>query len=86
MAERGSNELEQQLTEMQRKYRMLEGNQKKWTENSQYTIRRQRLAIEKLKADNAALKEELAKASKAELANPPASLTEKLDALHEQVR
>mmetsp|Transcript_37189 Transcript_37189/g.91942 ORF Transcript_37189/g.91942 Transcript_37189/m.91942 type:complete len:559 (-) Transcript_37189:205-1881(-) len=55
-----TSEVETQLAELHRKYRIMEGNRKSYSEDSQNHIRRQRQTIEKLKADNQALKNELA--------------------------
>uniref|UniRef100_A0A7S0SDG4 ODAD1 central coiled coil region domain-containing protein n=1 Tax=Mantoniella antarctica TaxID=81844 RepID=A0A7S0SDG4_9CHLO len=67
-----TSEVEDQLAELHRKYRIMEGNRKSYSEDSQNHIRRQRQAIEKLKEDNASLKTELAMELKdAALAPPP---------------
>ena len=44
---------------MQRKYKIMEGNRKSYTEDAQHHIRRQRKTIDKLKFDNIKLKTEL---------------------------
>mmetsp|Transcript_2665 Transcript_2665/g.3018 ORF Transcript_2665/g.3018 Transcript_2665/m.3018 type:complete len:559 (-) Transcript_2665:802-2478(-) len=54
------SEVETQLAEMHRKYRIMEGNRKSYSEDSQVIIRRQRATIEKLKNDNISLKNEIA--------------------------
>lgn len=69
----GNADVEQQLADLHRKYRIMEGNRKSYSEDSQNIIKRQRAAIEKLKQDSAALKEELAMESKDDLA--PASMS-----------
>eukprot|EP00899_Mesostigma_viride_P016003 jgi/Mesvir1/24403/Mv11071-RA.1 len=56
----GPTEVEAQVAELQRRYRLMEGTRKSYTEDSQNVIRRQRSAIEKLKEDNVALRQELA--------------------------
>ena len=60
-----------QLAELHRKYRIMEGNRRQYSEDSQNVIRRQRAAIDKLKADNLALKQELALETRADFVAPP---------------
>ena len=64
--EEGDVELE--LAALQRKYRIMEGNRKSYSEDSQKTIANQRLTIEKLKKDNNSLKTEINLHKKRELA------------------
>jgi hypothetical protein len=47
------------LLDLQRKYKIMEGNRKSYTEDAQHHIRRQRQTIDKLKFDNSQLKTEL---------------------------
>ena len=47
------------LLDLQRKYKIMEGNRKSYTEDAQHHIRRQRQTIDKLKFDNNQLKTEL---------------------------
>ena len=49
----------------------MEGNRRQYSEDSQNVIRRQRAAIDKLKADNLALKQELALETRADFVAPP---------------
>lgn len=56
-------DVDSQLVEMQRKYRIMEGNRKSYSEDSQNIIKRQRATIEKLKSENDQLKEELSRSS-----------------------
>ena len=53
------DDVELQVAEIQRKYRIMEGSRRSYSEDSQATIRRQRATIEQLKADNTKLKEQL---------------------------
>merc|ERR1711871_325523 len=48
-----------ELAELHRKYKVMEGDRKAFTEDSQKLIKRQRAHIDKLKRDNEALKDEL---------------------------
>eukprot|EP00742_Colponemidia_sp_Colp-10_P000533 GILJ01000580.1.p1 GENE.GILJ01000580.1~~GILJ01000580.1.p1 ORF type:complete len:574 (-),score=156.25 GILJ01000580.1:1098-2819(-) len=57
--------MENELQDLHRKYRMIEGDRKAYSDDSQTTIRKQRNTIEKLKKDNELLKEELAVESRA---------------------
>jgi len=59
-----------QLADLQRKYRIMEGNRKAYSEDSQKLIVTQRGQIEKLKTENKALKDELAMETKGALAPP----------------
>jgi len=54
-----ADNVQSELDELQRKYRMMEVNRKTYNEDSQNTIRMQRQQIEKLKKDNDRLKEDL---------------------------
>eukprot|EP00736_Rhodelphis_marinus_P009779 Rmarinus@m.17933 len=60
----GSQSIDQQLSELQRKYKIMEGDKSKYSEESNNILRKQRNAIEKLKRDNEALREELAMESR----------------------
>lgn len=53
------DDVELQVAEIQRKYRIMEGSRRSYSEDSQATIRRQRATIEQLKADNSKLKQQL---------------------------
>ncbi|KAK3273593.1 Outer dynein arm protein 1 [Cymbomonas tetramitiformis] len=59
MSKQANSEVETQLVELQRKYRVMEGNRKAYSDDSQSIIKRQRATIEKLKLDNSSLKAEL---------------------------
>lgn len=54
------DDVQQELDDLQRKYRMMEINRKSYSEDSQNTIRMQKQQIDKLKKDNERLKEDLA--------------------------
>ena len=73
--------METQVQEMHRKYRIMEGNRKAYSEDSQNVIRRQRAAIEKLKLDNAMLKAELALESRDKLGAPSLSSQKQIEKL-----
>mmetsp|Transcript_22591 Transcript_22591/g.31476 ORF Transcript_22591/g.31476 Transcript_22591/m.31476 type:complete len:541 (-) Transcript_22591:280-1902(-) len=60
VGERTKGEMEVQLADMQRKYRIMEGNRKNYSEDSQGIIRRQRATIDKVKLDNESLNREIA--------------------------
>lgn len=45
-----------QLADLQRKYRIMEGNRKSYSDDSQNVIKKQRVAIEQVKEENAALR------------------------------
>ena len=50
-----ADNVQSELDDLQRKYRLMEVNRKNYNEDSQNTIRMQRQQIEKLKKDNCAL-------------------------------
>merc|ERR1719329_1753658 len=56
----GAEQVQTELDDLQRKYRMMEVNRKTYAEDSTNTIRMQRQQIDKLKKDNERLKEDLA--------------------------
>ena len=58
------------LLDLQRKYKIMEGNRASYTEDAQGHIRRQRQTIDKLKFDNTQLKTEL-KSTQSEDASAP---------------
>ena len=60
----GEGAVEAQLEELQRRYRVMEGSRRSYSEDSQRLIGQQRQAIEKLRQDNDALKAEVALQSK----------------------
>lgn len=51
---------EQQLADLQRKYRIMEGNRRSYSEDSQKAITQQRQTIQRLKEENNYLKTEIA--------------------------
>ena len=51
---------DEQIDDLHKKYRIIEGDRKAFSEEGQQVLRRQRANIEKLKGDNQQLKEELA--------------------------
>eukprot|EP00002_Diphylleia_rotans_P038164 TRINITY_DN8634_c0_g1_i2.p1 TRINITY_DN8634_c0_g1~~TRINITY_DN8634_c0_g1_i2.p1 ORF type:complete len:382 (-),score=86.43 TRINITY_DN8634_c0_g1_i2:1677-2822(-) len=53
-------DIDAELAELHRKFRLLEGERKAFAEESQNTLRKQRISLEKLKKENEYLKEELA--------------------------
>ena len=78
------SDAEMQLAELQRKYRIMEGNRKSYSEDSQKTIVQQRQTIEKLKQDNNSLKSEIALHKKRELAPMTASMKKSIHKAQEQ--
>eukprot|EP00002_Diphylleia_rotans_P012183 TRINITY_DN2383_c0_g1_i6.p1 TRINITY_DN2383_c0_g1~~TRINITY_DN2383_c0_g1_i6.p1 ORF type:complete len:540 (-),score=149.72 TRINITY_DN2383_c0_g1_i6:74-1693(-) len=55
----GAHDVEGELAELHRRFRIMEGERKAYTETSQSDIRKQRATIEKLKRENEYLKDEL---------------------------
>lgn len=55
-----ADNVQNELDDLQRQYRMMENSRKLYLEDSQNTIRMQRQQIDKLKKDNDRLKEDLA--------------------------
>ncbi len=78
------SDAELQLAELQRKYRIMEGNRKSYSEDSQKTIAQQRQTIEKLKHENNQLKAEIALHKKRELAPMTASMKKSIHKAQEQ--
>uniref|UniRef100_A0A7S0WV22 ODAD1 central coiled coil region domain-containing protein n=1 Tax=Pyramimonas obovata TaxID=1411642 RepID=A0A7S0WV22_9CHLO len=60
LAWEAKGETDGQLTDMHRKYRIMEGNRKNYAEDSVSIIKRQRSTIEKVKRDNEGLRREIA--------------------------
>ena len=88
MSKKGDKEnaaVESELAELHRRYRLMEGDRKAYTEESQAIIRRQRAAIEKLKQDNEQLREELALESRSNIGSANMSATQQLTKLQESV-
>ena len=54
-----SEDVDNELNGLQKRYRIVEGDRKAYSEDSSNLLRRQRATIDKLKGDNAQLKEEL---------------------------
>ena len=79
--EEGDVELE--LAALQRKYRIMEGNRKSYSEDSQKTIANQRLTIEKLKKDNNSLKTEINLHKKRELAPMTPNMQQRINKAQE---
>jgi len=71
------------LNDLQKRYRMMEGNKKTYTEDTGQTIRRQRKAIEQLKAENQVLKDQIAMETKFVAYQKPRA-QEELNELHDQ--
>jgi len=71
------------LNDLQKRYRMMEGNKKTYTEDTGQTIRRQRKAIEQLKGENQGLKDQIAMESKFVGFQKP-RVQEELNELHDQ--
>ena len=64
----GARDVEQQLADLQKRYRMMEGSRKNYSEDTQRLIQQQRQIIDKIKKDNGALKAEVSMHSKTDLA------------------
>lgn len=58
--------VEQEVAELQRKFRVLENDKRAYSEDSQGIIRKQRATIEKLTRENRAMKQELAEVRKSD--------------------
>ena len=71
-------DVEGQLAELQRKYRIMEGNRKSYSEGSQKVIAHQRETIEKLKEENQRLTSELELETKASAKPPTLAYQERL--------
>ena len=78
------SDAEMQLAELQRKYRIMEGNRKSYSEDSQKTIVQQRQTIEKLKQENNQLKAEIALHKKRELAPMTPSMKKSIHKAQEE--
>ena len=78
------SDAEAQLAELQRKYRIMEGNRKSYSEDSQKTIAQQRMTIEKLKQENNQLKSEIALHKKRELAPMTPTMKKNIHKMQEQ--
>ena len=78
------SDAEMQLAELQRKYRIMEGNRKSYSEDSQKTIVQQRQTIEKLKQENNQLKAEIALHKKRELAPMTPSMKKSIQKAQEE--
>ena len=64
----GARDVEQQLADLQKRYRIMEGSRKNYSEDTQRLIQQQRQIIDKIKKDNGALKAEVSMHSKTDLA------------------
>jgi len=73
-----TEDVEGQLAELQRKYRIMEGNRKSYSEDSQKVIMHQRQTIEKLKEENQRLTAELELETKATSKPPTLAYQERL--------
>ena len=78
------SDAELQLQELQRKYRIMEGNRRSYNEDSQKTIVHQKQTIEKFKRENNQLKEEIALHKKRELAPMTPSMKRSIHKAQEQ--
>jgi chromosome segregation ATPase len=84
MSKKTSGEIEAELLELQRKYRIMEGDRKSYTEESQNVIRKQRATIDKLKGESERLKQELAfEARYAQASNTRDPTTQEMQQLQE---
>ena len=61
----GSASVDAELDELQRRYRIMEGDRKSYAEEVQAVVRKQKAQIEKLKRENGQLKSELSLQSRA---------------------
>jgi len=78
-----NSDVELQVAEIQRKYRIMEGSRRSYSEDSQSTIRRQRATIEQLKADNSKLKEQLQLETKSGIKAPTPQEQQEISRLHD---
>ncbi|GAQ83044.1 hypothetical protein KFL_001330270 [Klebsormidium nitens] len=76
-----------QLADLQRKYRIMEGNRKSYSDDSQAVIKKQRVAIEQVKDENAALRHEIELLSQADVGgiSSAATVQQEMAKLQEQV-
>lgn len=81
---RTNAEIEAELQELTRKYRIMEGDRKSYAEQSQATIRKQKLTMEKLQADNDHLRQELLNYSRATSAKENSLIGHRISQLQEQ--
>eukprot|EP00002_Diphylleia_rotans_P019328 TRINITY_DN3741_c0_g1_i5.p1 TRINITY_DN3741_c0_g1~~TRINITY_DN3741_c0_g1_i5.p1 ORF type:complete len:543 (+),score=158.28 TRINITY_DN3741_c0_g1_i5:62-1690(+) len=89
----GGQDVEGELAELHRRFRIMEGERKSYTETSQSDIRKQRATIEKLKRENEYLKDELSQVESQSVdhsANQSTSvhiskLQENIDALNRKI-
>jgi enolase len=72
-----------QLDELQRKYRIMEGDRKSYAEEVQNVVRKQKSQIEKLKRENSQLKSELSLESRAAAVGDSGAVSTKLTALQD---
>ncbi|CAD7975422.1 unnamed protein product [Amoebophrya sp. A25] len=64
--------VEQEVAELQRKFRVLENDKRAYSEDSQGVIRKQRASIEKLTRENRQMKQELSEVRRADRGGPEA--------------
>merc|ERR1719231_1584125 len=63
--------VEQEIADLQRKFRVLENDKRSYSEDSQGTIRKQRATVEKLTRENRKMKGELDELRKAQSSSGP---------------
>jgi len=82
-SERVSADVVSQLDELQRKYRIMEGDRKSYAEEVQNVVRKQKAQIEKLKRENNQLKSELSLETRAATVGSSGVVSTKLTALQD---
>jgi len=78
-------EEKEKLEDLQKRYRLMEGDRKSYSEESQNIIRKQRGTIEKLKSDNEGLNEELLLETKNAKFSGSASVSQQIAKLQDSV-
>lgn len=76
--------VESELDELQRRYRMMESDRKAYADEVQNVVRKQKGQIEKLRRENATLKQELALQSRASVLGDGSVLSTKVTRLQDQ--
>ena len=76
--------VEQEIQELQRRFRMLENDKRSFTEDAQAALRKQRVAIEKLSRENRKMKEDLELSRQPSLSSSK-SLQERTHAVQERI-
>eukprot|EP00762_Andalucia_godoyi_P001072 ANDGO_01996.mRNA.1 Outer dynein arm protein 1 len=77
--------VEAELTELSRKYRIMEGDRRSYTEEASSTIKKQKVAIDKLKSENEHLREELSHFSKPLSHKESVAVSSRVSSLQDQI-